>query len=74
MARLIKHCAKGPVEVKPEEGSKWICQCGLSQNKPYCDSSHTQTITEDDLKLYIYKDGKQTEIPDDYHLDCLYPK
>ena len=41
MARLVKHDETGPYEI-PEgtELPAWICGCGLSKNKPYCDGTH----------------------------------
>ncbi len=29
MPRMIRHDATGPIEVKPQEKSAWICACGL---------------------------------------------
>jgi CDGSH-type Zn-finger protein len=40
MARLVRHEATGPIEVKPQTQSVWICACGLTQNAPFCDGSH----------------------------------
>ncbi len=63
MARLVKHEAQGPQEIKIGNESKWICMCGLSKNKPFCDSSHKQTHTEEPGKLYKYNEsGQRTEI------------
>ena len=60
MARLIRHEATGPQEVKPGDKSAWICMCGLSQNYPFCDGCHKAARQEAVGKLYVYdKDRKQ---------------
>lgn len=58
MPRLVKKTAHAPVQV----GDKDICMCGLSENQPFCDKSHLQTIGEDEKKLYWYESGKREEI------------
>ena len=65
MARLIRSEAQGPAPVHKAEMEKdtvWICMCGLSKNKPYCDGSHKATRDEEEGKLYRYADdGSRNE-------------
>lgn len=58
MARLVRHEEMGPyrVDVEGAEKSVWICGCGLSSNKPYCDGSHKNTSDEAEDRLYLYED------------------
>ena len=61
MARLIRHDATGPIEVKPQEKSVFICACGLSQNLPYCDGSHKKSRSEAPGELCVYN-SERTEV------------
>jgi CDGSH-type Zn-finger protein len=61
MTREVTHDANGPVPVGEEEleeqgGTAYICQCGLSDNKPYCDGSHVETGDEEEDVVYKYED------------------
>lgn len=64
MARLISHEQSGPYEVKPEstEASIWVCACGLSDKKPYCDGSHKRTLDEEPEALYVYGESDRTKL------------
>ena len=54
MPRLIRHDATGPFEIPPQKDTVWICQCGLSQDLPFCDSSHEKCATEKAEELNVY--------------------
>lgn len=64
MPRILRARETGPVEVPPQKRSVWICQCGLSQNKPYCDGSHVQVRDELPERLYVYDELTQSKKAD----------
>jgi CDGSH-type Zn-finger protein len=64
MARLVKHEQNSPYEIA--EGTElpvWICACGLSKNKPYCDGSHKRTRDETPGDTYVYDDKSRVPAP-----------
>ena len=62
MRKVIKS-AQGPLEIKPQESSVWICMCGLSKNQPFCDGSHKKTRDEEGGKIYEYdEEGHRREV------------
>lgn len=66
MARLIKHEQTGPSEITEGEFPLYICACGLSRNKPYCDGSHKQTQGEDAGGIYAYGNEGRVELRTEY--------
>lgn len=41
---LPKRAGDAPIAVELEAGKDyWFCTCGLSQNQPFCDSTHKGT-------------------------------
>jgi CDGSH iron-sulfur domain-containing protein 3 len=67
MARLIEHERNTPYEIA--EGTElpvYICACGLSKNKPFCDGSHKRTRDEEGAALYCYDDGARVKVEKKY--------
>lgn len=59
MSRLVELDATGPrkldeSDLDPEKGDIAVCQCGLSEEFPFCDGSHRRTETEETDACYRY--------------------
>ena len=59
--RYVCRTAVGPIEVKPQEKSVYVCACGLSKNQPYCDGSHKTAKGEQEGKKYYYSEEGELE-------------
>lgn len=78
MSREITHDENGPTPIDEDDleeqgGTAYICQCGLSDNPPYCDGSHTVTAEEEEGTVYKYEnddsDGARREIDEITYAD-----
>ena len=64
MPREVTHVARGPRKLtredfENEKETVAVCQCGLSDEYPFCDGSHRRTADEDPETLYRYVDGER---------------
>jgi CDGSH-type Zn-finger protein len=67
MARMVRHDKNAPYEIP--EGTElpiYICGCGLSKNKPFCDGTHKKTRDEDPADTYLYDDAARVKVIKQY--------
>ncbi len=66
MSRIVLHERNRPYSIKVGEEEKHICACGLSEDKPYCDGHHKQTLDEKD-GIFIYdSEGNRVKVQSMY--------
>ncbi len=67
MARLVQHERNTPYEIPAgTELPVYICACGLSKNKPFCDGAHKRTRDEDHAALYSYDEDARIKLQKQY--------
>jgi CDGSH-type Zn-finger protein len=67
MARLVRHDKNAPYEIP--EGTElplYICGCGLSKNKPFCDGTHKKTRDEETEATYMYDESGRAKVIKQY--------
>lgn len=61
MSREVTHDANGPAmldesDLEAQGGDVAVCQCGLSDDRPFCDGSHAETTDESESTRYKYEE------------------
>lgn len=61
MSRIVKRTHNGPYKLVVGGEEKYLCQCGLSKNQPFCDGSHKLAKGEEANRLYWYDDAGERQ-------------
>jgi CDGSH-type Zn-finger protein len=64
---MIRHEKNAPYEIP--EGTElpvYICACGLSKNKPFCDGSHKKARDEESGATYVYDEAGRVKVVNQY--------
>jgi len=69
MPRLVKRFRNQPYSITVDGETSLICGCGLSATQPFCDGTHTMTLSEDADTLYWYDDAGQRHDAVDRYAD-----